>query len=282
MLDYTFKLGSSGVVLNSDATTPFVDIWKVVGLDSAPFRTTERDHEGDDGGFMDAEYEKARGIVLNGDVYCDGSTLEAFLDTLKENWAPSRTLVPFYLQAPGVVERLLYVKPLGCRYDWTTERRYGKVPIQFHCHAEDPRIYSSEEFSVDVTLGGVVTQGFGFNFGFNFGFGTTTVGGGNNAFNGGNRTTPATFTIPGPVTNPSIYNDATGEVMQFSDLILGSGESLIVDTLARTVRLDGVTNRRNTLVYPVWIRLVKGNNNLRYLAESGGTSMTVTYRYAWR
>lgn len=282
MLDLTFRLGDTGVVLNGDATTPFVDILKVTGLDSAPFRTTERDHEGDDGGFMDAEFEKGRNIILDGEVYGDTGVLEAFLDLLKENWAPSRTLVPFYFQSPGVVERLVYVKPLGVRYDWTTARRYGVLPLQFTAYGEDPRIYSSELYNVSVTLGGTVTQGFGFNFGFDFGFGAASVGGGNNAYNGGNRLTPVLFTIPGPTTNPSIYNDTTGEVMQFSNLMLGSGESLVVDTKYRTVRLDGLTNRRNTLVRPVWIRLAKGDNNIRFLAESGGTTMTVAYRYAWR
>lgn len=282
MLDFTFRLGDTGQVLNSDVSTTFVDVLKVVGLDSAPFRTTERDHEGDDGGFMDAQFEKGRSIVIDGEAYGTVGTLEPFLDDLKENWAPSTSLIPLYFQAPGVAERLVYVKPLGVRYDWTTARRYGVLPLQFTAFAEDPRIYSSQEFSVPVTLGGTVTQGFGFSFGFDLGFGTASVGGGNNAYNGGNRPAPVVFTIPGPVTNPSIYNDTTGEVMQFANITINSGESLIVDTRWRTVRLDDIANRRYALVRPVWIRLVKGDNTIRFLSESGGTTMTVEYRYAWR
>jgi hypothetical protein len=281
MDDLTFRLGDTGVVLNDDSTT-FVDVLKVTGLDSAPFRTTERDHEGDDGGFIDAEFEKARTIVIDGVVYSDVTTLESYLDTIKENYAPSPTLIKFYVQAPGVVERILFVKPLGLLYDWTIQRRYGCVPIQIKMYAEDPRIYSSELLSVPVTLGGVVTTGFGFNFGFDFGFGATSVGGGNNAHNSGNRSTPAIFTIPGPVTNPSIYNDTSGEVMQFSNIVIASGESLVVDTNYRTVRLDSGVNRRYALTRPTWIRLAKGDNTIRFLAESGGTTMTVQYRHAWR
>jgi hypothetical protein len=41
--DLTFKLTDTGVVLNSSVVQPFVDITKVTGLDSAPYRTTERD-----------------------------------------------------------------------------------------------------------------------------------------------------------------------------------------------------------------------------------------------
>lgn len=281
MLDLTFRLGLTGVVLNSDSGLPFVDITKVTGLDSAPFRTTERDHEGDDGGFMDAEYEKARPVILDGEVYSDTGSIEGYLDLLKANYAPSTSLIPFYFQAPGVDERLVFVKPLGVRYDWTTARRYGCCPIQFAMHAEDPRIYSSTEYTVPVGLGGTVTQGFGFNLGFDFGFGTTTIITGNNANNAGNRKTPVVFTIYGPVTNPSIYNDTTGEVMQFN-ITLGTGEYLTVDTKYRTVRLSGAVNRRVALVRPTWIRLQPGSNLIRYLAEAGGSTIDVVYRHAWR
>ena len=41
--DLTFRLGTFGTILNTDVSTPFVDVGKVTGLDSAPFRTSERD-----------------------------------------------------------------------------------------------------------------------------------------------------------------------------------------------------------------------------------------------
>src|SRR5690242_17824814 len=108
--DLTFVLNDTGIVLNDSTSLPFVDIDSVKGLNSAPFRTTTRDHEGDDGGYMDAEFEKGRDIVLGGTIYADSSTIESYLDDLKENWAPSRTLIPLYFKAPGVSERFLLVK----------------------------------------------------------------------------------------------------------------------------------------------------------------------------
>jgi hypothetical protein len=231
---------------------------------------------------MDAEFERGRNVILQGMIYADVVLMEGFLDSLKENYAPSRTLIPFYVKAPGVDERVIFVKPLGVRYDWDATRRLGMAPVQFRMFAEDPRIYTSTLITLPVSLGGTVTTGLGFSFGFDFGFGAVSGSLNVNAANEGNRPTPATFIIYGPVTNPRILNDTTGTEMQFA-ITVESGETLVVDTKYRTVKLDGTSNRRNTLVAPTWFHLDPGDNFLRYLAESGGsTPMDVQYRHAWR
>lgn len=282
--ELTFKLGDSGVILNSDSSsTPFVDVLKVTGLDSPNFRSTERDHEGVDGGFMDAEFEKGRTIIIDGNVYEDSGIIESYLDSLKENYAPSRDLVPFYLKAPGVGERVLFVKPLGCRYDWDLSRRIGITPIQFSVYAEDPTIYTSELVDASIELGAQVFPGFGFNIEFSFGFGgTSSTTDGATVTNAGNKPSPAVFTIEGPVTNPQILNDTTSSLLKFN-IELMTGETLVVDTYYRTVRLNGLTNRRGTLVNPDWFYLQPGDNFLRYRAESSAAStLTIQFRSAWR
>lgn len=175
--DFTFQLGDSGVTLNTDANSlPFVDIETVNGLDNAPYRTTERDHEGVDGGWMDAEYEKGRPVTLEGFVYTDGTTMEGFLDSLKLNFAPSRTLIPFYFKAPGLPERVLFVKPLGCRYDWSTLRRLGYGAIQFQMFAEDPRIYTSTYSTFPIVQTIANSVGRGYNRDYSYGYGVFEPG----------------------------------------------------------------------------------------------------------
>jgi hypothetical protein len=283
--DLTFKLGDSGVILNADVGSYFVDIENVKGLDSAPFRTTERDHEGDDGGFMDAEFEKARDIVLDGTIYAPGSTMESYLDSLKENWAPSKTQVPFYFKAPGVNERLLFVKPLGMRYDWSSLRRTGQATVQFGAFAEDPRIYDSTLQTATLPLGATVFTGFGFNLGFSFGFGgVSSLNDAVEVVVGGNRPTPPVIRINGPIDNPRLISDTAGKEMLFSGLSLLAGEYVDVDMKNKTVKLNGTTNRRNTLVSPTWFFLEKGSNTLRLRASSSNPAATATvyYRSAWR
>lgn len=281
--DYTFQLGDDGVVLNTEVGLPFVDIRRVIGLDNAPYRETQRDHEGTDGGFMDAEFEKGRPVSLEGFIYCDSTSIEPYLDDLKENFAPSTTLIPFYLKPNGRDERLLFVKPLGCRYDWEENLRLGIIPVQFNLFAEDPRLYEATVQTFQLTQGAVAVTGFGFPFGFPLGFGADIVSGVQNLIVTGNRPTPALMIITGPVTTPEIINDSLGKSLKFN-ITLTAGQTLEVDLQYHTVLLDGSANRRGTLSQPDWFFLQKGDNFLRYRADSaiGSSTVTITYRNAWR
>lgn len=283
--DLSFKLGDTGVVLNTDAMGyPFVDIDKVTGFDSAPFRETQRDHEGDDGGYMDAEFEKGRDVILSGTLYALGDAFETFVDSLKENWGPSRTLIPLYVKAPGVGERFLYVKPLGVRYDWTALRRRGQADIQFKAFAEDPRIYDSQSTPAQINLGATVFTGRSYNKSFNFGYGgVSTTSDGVYVTVGGNRPTPPLFVITGPATNPQIVNDTASLTMAFN-ITLAAGETLTIDPKTKTVKLNGTTNRRNALLAPTWFYLPKGQSFIRYRAASSDPTsfLTITFRNAWR
>lgn len=281
--DFSYKLGESGVVLNPDSLTPpFVDITKVQGLDSTEYRTTERDHEGTDGGFIDAVYAKGRTIVLEGMAYAAGEEVESFLDSLKANFAPSRTLVPFYFKHPGVTERFLRVKPLPVRYDVDTLRRVGCTDIQFQMFAEDPRIYSAELRSESIPETPITLPGRDYNRSYNYGYGGSpvtpyTV----NLPNNGNWATPVIFTIAGPATNPRIINDTLGITLTFM-LEVPSGSVLEIDTYYHTVRLDGA-NRRGSLVVPNWFNLQPGDNIIRYSSNfASGSVLTARYYDAWR
>lgn len=161
--DYTYKLGDAGIVLNPDGiSVPFVDVTGVSGLDNPPYRETFREHEGTDGGFLDAEFEKGREITVEGDIYITSDGAETFLDQLKDNYAPVTSPIPFYFKVPGVIERVVFVKPRGVRFDSTQTRRTGVIAAQFLMYAEDPHIYDSVLQTQDISLGGLATDGFGF------------------------------------------------------------------------------------------------------------------------
>lgn len=281
--ELTFMLDDDGVVLNTDSTSlPFVDVLRVIGLDNAPYRETERDHEGTDGGFMDAEFEKGRHVILEAEIFSDTSTMESFLDTLKANWAPSTTPLPFYFKVPGVDERVLFVKPLGCRYDWDAIRRTGRAAAQFRMFAEDSIIYSAALVETEIAYGGDAGTGFAFNLSFNFSFGPVVAPTGATISVGGTRPTPAVFVITGPITSPVITNDTLGVSLAFN-ITLGASDTLTIDTANRTVVLNGSLNRRNTLLQPNWFFLQPGDNFIRYGGGAGtGSFLTVQHRAAWR
>ena len=283
--DYTWQLGDAGVILNPaevTATPPSVDITEVDGIDSAPLRETERDHEGADGGFLDAVWEKGRPVILEGMAYAELDYLMTFLMELKANFAPSRTLVPFYMKYPGLEEQVLFVKPRGCRWRLNQLARRGGAEVQFLMFAEDPRIYSAALQSVSLIQSGVTAGGFGFLLGFPFGFGVAAETQVENLLNLGNRPTPVRFTFPGPVTDPEIVNESTGDTLKVN-ITLTVDQFLVIDTQYHTVRLDGTANRRGLLEEPNWFMLQPGDNFIRYRAALPGASpATAEYRHAWR
>lgn len=283
--DFTYMLGDAGVILNTDSiASPFVDIRSVQGLGSAEFRTTERDHEGSDGSFMDAEFEKGRTVILEGTAYADGSEAESFLDALKANYAPSRTLVPFYFKKPGVAERLLWVKPLGCRFDTNELRRIGATAVQFQMFAEDPRIYSSTLLEQTISQQATSVTGRGYNRAYNYDYGAFVVIPDQiNLQVGGNRPTPAVLTINGLADEPEIINDTLGLTMKFG-FTVPALNTLDIDTYYHTVRLNNVANRRKTLLEPNWFMLQPGDNFLRYRSAStaGTSTLRIRWRDAWR
>jgi len=281
--EFSFRLKDDGILLNpSDQIFPFVDVYKVSGLDSAPFRETERDHEGVDGGFLDAEFEKGRPIVLEGVALGDVDVLLPLLEDLKVNFRPSRDLIPFYYKAPAIGSRVLFVKPRGVRYDWNQAIRHGETPIQFQMYAEDPRQYTPILETGYVPWAAAPTNGIGFNLGFNFGFGTAAALDNVIVFNSGNRETPAVITINGPVTNPRIVNDTLGLTLLFT-IVLGVTDTLAIDLGSKTVRLNNVVNQRGSLQSPNWFLLQPGQNFFRYQGDLGtGSSMKIEFRSAWR
>jgi hypothetical protein len=280
--DYTFMLGDSGVILNTSSVLPFVDIEDVAGLDSAPYRETTRDHEGTDGGFMDAEFEKGRPVSLRGTVYAESDSVPSYLDGLKFNYAPSRTLVPFYFKPVGLSERVLFVKPLGARYDWNTGLRLGLVPVQFNMFAEDPRIYEAQLQSITIEQSGTSITGRSYPRSYPYDYGVAIETGQVNVPNNGNRETPALITVFGPVTTPDIFNETNGKRLKVN-ITLGSSETLVIDLLNHTVLLNGTANRRGLLDEPNWYLLQPGDNFIRYRATSAGpATIKFDYRHAWR
>lgn len=161
--EYEFQLNDTGVRLGVlTSLPPYFDVSRVSGLDNAPYRETVRDHEGADGSFIDAELEKGRDIIVEGMVYGDTSNIEGYLDSLKANYAPVQSPIPFYFRPGSVAERLLFVKPRGVHYDWDTARRIGCTSMQCALYAEDPRIYDANLTSTIIAYGGVAGNGLNF------------------------------------------------------------------------------------------------------------------------
>jgi tail protein len=281
LADLTWQY-NGGVILNDDSVAPFVDVNIVSGFDNVPYRETFRDHEGNDGGFMDAEFEVGRDIILDVTVYAfDVNNIESYLDSLKANYAPRTTPAALIYKDAGVAERVVFCKPRGIRFRREQEYRTGVVTGQVAFYAEDPRIYDNVLQGVTIPFGGPATTGFGFNFGFNLDFGATVPVIGGDVIVGGNRPTPAIMTITGPVTNPRIINVTDSKSLDFL-IDLSVTDTLVVDLDNRTVTLNGNSNRRNALRSPDWWLFNPGTTFIVFGGGVGSGQVLIQYRNAWR
>jgi hypothetical protein len=151
--------------------------------------------------------------------------------------------------------------------------------------ATDPRLYSSgAALTATVGLPLAGSGGLVFPLVFPLTFGSGAAIPDMVATNTGTVTTWPTFTIAGPVTGPVITNVTTGQILAFDPtFVVAAGQTLVVDTDARTVTLVGV-NRRDRLVTAGWFGLAAGvATHLRFTSAGGydpAAALTATWRPA--
>lgn len=195
-------------------------------------------------------------------------------------------------------EHLLRFRRLGesfdlqavVRVDSDVDLPVGDVPKPFarwgvSLLAPDPRLYTSTTTSgsydpTDEGDGGLV---FPLNFPLVFGVG---AGAGALALeNEGNIATPAEIVVTGPVVNPTVDNDTVGASIYTRDCALAPGDTLVLDTRAATLRLNGTTLRPDLIdvTRTTWWSVRPGVNVLRLRGSgmsSGQTQMAVSFRSA--
>jgi hypothetical protein len=151
--------------------------------------------------------------------------------------------------------------------------------------AADPRLYTDTESAgaYDPTDAG--TGGLAFPLDFELDFDVADGSAQLQAVNEGTIGTPPAYVITGPVTNPIIDNDTTGESIYTQECALSAGETLEIDVATRTVTLGGTTERPDLIDVSLttWGYLAPGTNLLRLRGSDmsvGSTELAVTFRSA--
>lgn len=179
-----------------------------------------------------------------------------------------------------------------------TDLNYGlwQVPVTtqaFHCEQENPTFAkwllnltttsyvieaaTASSASLSLPLSGGIH--FPVLFPVRFGAG---AGGSATAVNTGTAPAKPLLTIAGPCSNPTLYNDATGEKLGFA-LTLLAGDVLTIDCAARTVVQGSNTNKMAALTTgsKFW-GLNPGSSTLRFTADAyDAGSATVTWHSAY-
>jgi hypothetical protein len=149
---------------------------------------------------------------------------------------------------------------------------------QLQLQASDYIIESGTESSVTMTL--PVSGGVTFPLTFPITFGASS-GGSATATNAGNAAVYPTVTISGPVVNPVLTNDATGESLRLNITLL-AGDTLVVNTRRRTILLGQTNKMSSKIAGSTFWSLPPGDNPLRFAGDTYNTgTATIIYRPAW-
>lgn len=192
---------------------------------------------------------------------------------------PSAEL-PLVMQLPGDVAKRLYCRPRRRAIPVDNRYMYRLAGITVQFVASDPRLYADAQGSGSA---GVATAGTGLTFNAtpNFSFGGAAAGGSITAVNSGDTPTPWTATVTGPITDPALILTATGQRVAMQGTV-NSGETLVLDSQARTILLNGTASRYSWLqAGSQWFDLAPGSNQVQFGATSGSGTLSLAWRSAW-
>lgn len=169
--------------------------------------------------------------------------------------------------------------PMNYRYGY-----YGaELTLQFEC--SDPRRYSLGENSVFISMPALTEAGLVYPLVYPLDYGADTEPSQLIVNNTGNAPTPMIMNFVGPVTNPTLINQTTGQRLGF-DIVLTADDVLTVNTRLGTVLLNDTADRlytRTLTSSPVLgFDLVPGENDMQAIASEweAGAGVEIIYRDA--
>lgn len=262
-----------------------IGINSATGLDDLPdLRTTDDTRGYADGEFYGRDFMAGRSLTFQLEFYSDNTPGLAYtnLDAFKTATAPQQSGAGvLQLQLPGQPYKRINCRPRKRNVPLVEDYEAQLITAAVEFWAADPRVYADAASSVIVTLPST-TSGFTFPLTLPLTFGAASGGNTAAVTNAGSTTTYPTFTITGPVTNPSIALQETGQTLSFN-ITLNTGDTLTVDTDLKTVVLNGTASRRSTLnAGSAWFGLPPGTSHVQFNASAFTASqLTAAYRSAW-
>lgn len=230
--------------------------------------------------------------ILAGDDYLGGRTFvfdlnilgdddidaEALAQDLAAAFAPSRTDLDLTFTLSDT-EYVAVGRPRGAdvKVD-NIIQGHGRARCVFRC--TDPRLFGAEvSTAISLPAG---TDGLLFPAEAPFVFGALSSPGEAILNNAGRYETDWTATFTGPLTSPRIEHVELGRTLAFTGLTINTGETLELDSRAKSALLNGTASRYSSLSSTSrWWTLPVGNSTIRFRAASGSGTLEVRHRPAY-
>lgn len=259
----------------------------ITGLDGAEIRESADELVEADGGVHGDFFAGRRPVTLSGWIFPD-PLVEANRrqDRLLYVTDALRDDVTLRWTEEGAVEKLLRLRAQQ------RTRITGRRPKRFLCAlvSADSRIYSAtEQQAVVPALGAAALGGLRWplTWPLDFSGGQPDLGAGV-IVNEGTKSTPPWMRLDGPITNPVIANESTGEELRLT-YTLPAGQWIELDASDHSILLNGQTDIYSALNFAAsqwWDLLpaleVGGNDiKLRAAEYANPAALTVRWRHAW-
>lgn len=285
-IPYTLEGPDGAKAVFNDPTSPYyagvLIPEECSGLDSAEVRENMVDRTEQDGSIQGPQFYGRRPIVLTGQINAT--------DTITRNEIAARIK-----RASNAMRQnaTLTWTPDGGEQMFASVRRQAPPRItgnwlkkfQIPLVASDPRLYSTTLTNSSVLAAPAAENGRSYNKVFDISYGLPTPSGILNVVNNGDGESPPVIRIYGPGTNPSLTNVTTEQTLNLTYTLVTAEEYLELDFFARTITLNGSTNRYSALNFATseWWYLQPDANEIRlgWSSFTAGAKMEIFYRDAW-
>lgn len=172
----------------------------------------------------------------------------------------------------GDLTKQLFLKPLYVMAAENTQQGFV-VPFTIFCKVKDPTIYGAtlQEASTQASTPGASSGSAVYSFTYPIAYGATYYTVSATIFNNGSvPTDPQSIDVYGPVTNPKITNNKTGEFIQVN-VSLGSSTDHLQIQYSKdylSVTLNGVNNLKNVSTDSTYFKLKPGGNSISLTGTS--------------
>lgn len=258
----------NGILFNNALSD--TDSLKVItcdGLFDLPqFKGSINEHDDDHGGQVNRHLLSMRRVTMEL-VYLSSSKEDTYLTTeeIAERLQPLSLAVPLVFRRPGVGTRFVNARVsrfTGFRNDWDKSRGLSPAAVEFLC--PDPRKLALVQSNQAIVIPASGTNNSG----------TITMLGN---FRGGAR---PILELAGPWTNPRIANAGDENRSLKLDMVINSGETLVIDFATRTITLAGVDHSDKVRTDNQWWVLNPGAN-LITATRSNTPANTATLTVKW-
>jgi hypothetical protein len=268
---------------------PRVDVLpQALTVASPAVREVAEDRADDDGSRDSTVLFGARAVSLELVMLKDTVGCEALLDELKRFLHPRSRPYLYVVDDGWAQERRIML-----RVDQWSEPYVGYVASQareVQCQWRAPDgVWEAAEFVSEIVNADLpTTVGRAYPRVHPWAYAATQSAGASLVTNIGGVPSHFTARLYGPCTAPALINETTGEQLAFTtDLVLGAGQYVEVDTRERTAFLLSLTSqsRLGDIDFAVtsWWRLEPGEQRIRYAPAqtSAGAQAVIEYRPAW-